>query len=353
MAHVDKTYFLQGKVGEKTVALKIKCYYESPVRYMNYFFEDDKMDCYLEGNLIGNTWQFTSIDNQKEEINLVIKEDQDGSWKGYWREGSGKKIKVVLKPILVDPDSKYFYFSQNKEFDLYDAYKISILSLDKIKTEKVSKNFALDWYLEKGSGITFFRLHNKNQKIILDSINNTLENLQLTLIHDYFHLNPNRESLNIQTEILYFNEELISFKLIENKPIKTQSPFKTQNQLKTQQLISLDLHNGQQIDLEKIVWFDEKNEKPDKNNISQIYEYRKKVFAPKIFSILNELYPQRIKSSDCDLDKESTWTLPDFALTKQGLLFSFSNSTICNFMDWAIIPYEKLAPYLEKKYILN
>ncbi len=346
-AHIDKMLYLQGKIGERTLLLKIKCYDESTVRYMNYYFEDEKTDHYLEGNLIGNVWQFNSIDNQNKEINLVIKEDKNGSWKGFWREGSNKKINIILNPIAINLDSKYNFYSKNRELDPYDAYKISIIDLAKIRTEKISKNFSLDWYSEKESGISFFRLHNENKKTNCDSINNVLESLQLSLIHDYFLFNPNRNSLNIQSEILYLNEELISFKIISNNTLKTQ------NTVKSQQLFTLSLQNGEPIDLESILWFDEKNTKPEANEIMETYEYRKKVFAPKVFSILNELYPEKMKTSNCDLDKVITWALPNFAITKQGLLFCFTNSTICNFLDWAIIPYKKLAPYLEKKYQLN
>ncbi|MES2239546.1 MAG: hypothetical protein V4497_04735 [Bacteroidota bacterium] len=347
LAHVDKMLYLQGKVGDKMLVVKIKCYDESLVRYMNYYFEDEKMDHYLEGNLVGNVWQFTSIDNPKEEKNLVIKEDKNGIWKGFWREGSNKKIDLILNPIIINPDSKYYTYSQNKELDAYDSYKISILNLEKIKTEKVAKNFSLDWFLEKESGISFFRLDSENKKKNLDSINNALESLQLSIINDYFHYNPNRENLNIQSEILYINETLISFKIISNTIFKTQSP------LKIQQLLSLDIQNGKQLALEDLLWLDEKNNKPDAENIMQIYEYRKQIFAPKIFSLLNELYPEKMQSNTCDLNKVTTWALPNFAITKQGFLLCLSHSADCNFLDWTIIPYKKLAPYLEKKYNLN
>lgn len=347
LAHIDKYIFLEGKVGEKTLVVKIKCYDESPVRYMNYFFDNDKKDHYLEGNLIGNTWQFTTVDNQTAERNLVIREEANGTWKGFWREGTNQKTNLILKPIVINPNSKYYYYTQNKELDLYEAYKISILNLEKIKTEKIHNHFALDWYLEKESGISLFRLKSENDKINLDSINNTLEVLQLSYIQNYFHFNPNIENSNIHSEILYLNEELISFKLIFN------TNFKTQNPLTNQQLFTLDLHNGQQIDLESLLWLDPNNIKPDKNDIWATYQYRKKLFAPKIFSILNERYPQQMQSSDCNLNKEETWAIPNFALTKHGLLFCFLQSPICNMMDWAIIPYDKLTPYLDKKYKLN
>jgi len=347
LAHVDKILFLQGKIGEKSIVVKIKCYDESPVRYLNYYFEDDKTDHYLEGSLIGNAWQFNSIDNQNGEINLTIKEDKNGSWKGFWREGANKKTDLILNPLLIKSNSKYYSYSQSKELDAYDAYKISILNLEKTKTEKASKHFTLDWYSEKESGISFFRLNSENKKTATDSINTVLEKLQLAFIQEYFRYNPNRKSLNIQPEILFLSENLISFKIISN------ATFTAQNPVKSEQLLCLDLQNGQQIDLESIVWFDEKNSKPAATEIMQTYEYRKAIFAPKVFSILNELYPEKMQSKNCDINKVHTWALPNFSITKQGILFSFNQSASCDFIDWAIIPYEKLTPYLQKKYKLN
>ncbi|WP_035141151.1 SMI1/KNR4 family protein [Flavobacterium daejeonense] len=347
LAHIDKMIFLQGKVGEKTLTLKIKCYNESPVRYLDYFFDDKKTDQYMEGNFIGNTWQFISLETEKTEKNLVIREEKDGNWKGYWREGSDKKINVILYPINVNPEANYFYYSKSKELDPYDSYKVFIFQLDKIKTEKAAKNFQLEWLTEKESGISFFRVQNENKKVNCDSINKNLEQIQLAILQDYFRFNPNRSNLNIQAELLYLNEGIISFKII------TSMSFKNQPEVKTQQFFTLDMQTGQSVDLESLIWFDPQNPKPAANEITQTYEYRKAIFAPKLFSILSELYPQQMQSTDCKLNEVTSWAIPNFALTKKGFLFCLSYSKDCNLMDWAIIPYEKLTPYLEKKYKLN
>ncbi|MEL1240948.1 hypothetical protein [Flavobacterium flavipallidum] len=346
-AHIDKYIFLKGKVAERTIIIKIKCYDESTVRYLNYYFEEDKKDHYLEGNLVGNAWQYTTIDQETTERNLVIREETDGSWKGYWREGSNKKINLILYPLTVNPDLKYYNYSQNKALDPYDANKIAIVELEKTKTEKIAKHLVFDWYTEKESGISLFRLQSENNKINLDSINTALEVLQLSYIHNYYHFNPNVQSSTIHTDVLCANESLISFRIVFNTIFKTQDP------LKSQQFFTLDLHSGQQIDLESLLWFDGTNPKPKKNDVYGTYQYRKKIFAPKIFSILSQLYPQQMQSSDCNLNKEDTWAIPNFALTKKGILLSFSQSTLCNFLDWALIPYDQLKPYLQKKYTLN
>lgn len=343
-AHIDKIIYLQGKVGERNLVLKIKCYNESPIRYLNYYFEEEKMEGYLEGNLIGNAWQFSSVEKDKEERNLVIKEQENGSWIGFWREGSNPKINLVLKTIVVDPESKFKKYWQEKELDLYDAYKISILKLEKTKTEKISPNFNLDWYQEKESQISLFRLRSENKKLVLDSINTALESLQLSLIQNYFRLNPINEIKDIQAELSYFNEELISFHIVSKVSIKKQEP------VIGYQPFNLDLKSGQSIPLESIVWFDPKNPIPPANEVYEVYQYRKNTFAPMVFSLIKKSYPEKLQTSPCELNKEESWVAPDFILTPQGIQFSYPASANCSDMDWAVLPYQTITNFLQKKY---
>jgi len=102
------------------------------------------------------------------------------------------------------------------------------------------------------------------------------------------------------------------------------------------------------------VWFGKKTDKkPSTSDVQKIYEYRKYVFAPKIFSMLKTLYPDKMKNTVCGLNKVDTWAVPAYAVTKKGLLVGFFPSGNCSILDWAIIPYKSLTPYLEKKYSLS
>lgn len=351
LAHISKTIYLQGKVGERTLVIKMLCFDESPNREMSYFFDDDKQDCFFKGRIMGNAWRFYSesvanggMENKQE---LLIAENKNGSWKGYWLDAAGKKINVNLNPILSIPTSKFTYFSQMNDLDFYDAYKISKVNLAKAKTEKTLKSVSIDWFLEKESGISFFRFRSLNKKLKTDSLNIALETMHLTLVQNYFRFRPDKKELNVSAEILYVTKDLISFKII------SKSVLKPQNSFKSQQLVTLDIKSGKQIDLESLVWFGKKTDKkPSANDIQNTYEYRKYVFAPKIFSILKTLYPDKMKSAVCGLNKADTWAVPAYAVTKKGLLLGFFPSGNCSILDWAIVPYKVLTPYLEKKYSL-
>ncbi|MGQ7945365.1 hypothetical protein [Flavobacterium sp. WC2509] len=353
LAHISKILYLQGKVGERTLVVKMLCYDESPIRDMTYFFDDAKKDCFFKGRIMGNAWRFysepvtgTEAPESKEE--LLIAENKNGSYKGYWLDVAGKKINVNLNPITNVPTSKFNYFSQNNDLDLYDAYKISKVNLTKGKTEKTLKNVSIDWFKEKESGVSFFRLRSLNKKLKVDSLNIALENMHLSLLLNYFRSRTERKELKVSTEILYLTKDLISFKILSS------SASKTQNSPKSQQLAVLSIKSGKQIDLESIVWFGKKTDKrPSANDVQETYEYRKYIFASKIFSILKTLYPEKMKNTACGLNKAETWAVPSYAMTKKGLLLGFFPSGSCNILDWAIIPYKSLTPYLEKKYSLS
>jgi hypothetical protein len=352
-AHISKTIYLQGKVGERNLVIKMLCYDESPDRDMTYFFDDAKKDCFFKGHIMNNVWRFHSesptlnkATKTKEE--LLITENKNGLWKGFWLDNKGKKINVSLNPISSIPTSKFNYFSQTNDLDSFEAYKISKINLTKGKIEASLKSVSINWFLEKESGISFFRLRSLNKKIKVDSLNIALETMHLALIQNALRLRPDRKELNVTVEILYLTKDLISFKIISN------SIFKAQNPSKLQQLVTLDIQSGKQINLESLVWFGKKTDtRPSANDVQETYEYRKYVFAAKIFSMLKTLYPDKMKNTVCGLNKVDTWAVPAYAVTKKGLLFGFFPSGNCSILDWALIPYPSLTPYLEKNYSLR
>lgn len=345
-AHIDKMYYLQGKVGEKSIFVKIKCYDEFPVRYMHCFFDNNKRDQFFIGTLKGNAWEFISGDNPNQTRTLTIKEAQNGIWNGSFTDGTGKQTNISLKPLQDNPNLNHYQFSRFHNLDPYEACKMSKVDLLKVNTKIISKDFSLNWFKEKESGIAFFRLQSVKQKKVLDSLNMSLEALQLSLIHEYYSYNENRKNLTIESEILYLNDALVSFKIISNSIQKNLSI------KKSEQRFSLDLQNGKPLDLESVIWLD-KEPKPQSDDLAKIFEYRKKVFAPYVFSELNKLYPEQMKTANCDLNKEITWALPDFVITQKGLSFYFLHSSSCNNLNWAVIPFDRLAPYLNKKYRLT
>lgn len=351
-AHVEKTYFLKGKVGTRDLAIKMQCYDEMPTRKIHYFFQDNKQDRYMTGYFMLGFWRFVSGEtdvkgNLKHEGTLDIVENTHGVWKGKWTDGLGNDFDVVLSPILADSmPSQFGDLLFIKEMDAYEAYRLSDIKLVKIKTEKLTKELEANWYLEEESGISFFRIRSVNDHINTDNINATLKNINLSMLQAHFRYDPTRTAEKVGTTFQYISDELISIQIISTVAYAANIP------LQTQQLVTLDIKTGEQANLEDIVWFDEKETAPEPSNLYGIFKYRKRVFAPKIFSLLQQIYPNEMMSDSCGINNVETWVLPVWNLTNKGILFSFRPSEHCNLIDWAIVPYEKLKPFIGKKYHL-
>lgn len=351
LAHVEKTYYLKGEVGERNIAIKMLCYDESPIRYIYYFFEDAKKDRFLAGKLKDKLWTFKpevpqGKYNVKPESALTIEETKNGVWKGTWTDSTGKVWDLVLRPIIADSISpKFSYLPFVIELDPYESYRLSTINFSKTRTEKLTPELWCDWYLEKESRISFFRLRSNNSRLKTDSINASLETINLSLIQKHFAFKPEKTDTKVETNLLYLTDELVSFKILSTI---TFSALKTSQERES---FTFDIQSGQQINLEDIVWFDKANSRPPSDDLYKIYKYRKSIFAPKIFTLLQELYPDKMKSDSCGLNKVETWALLSWNLTKKGIVFSTFNH--CNDLDWAVIPFEKLTPFMEKKYHLK
>ena len=167
------------------------------------------------------------------------------------------------------------------------------------------------------------------------------------MIKEKFKYKPERIAIKNEATILYLTDELLSFQILST------TTFLSLKTVQTKQLITLDIKTGAEVNLEDLIWFDTKENKPQSTDLFKIYQYRKKFFAGKIFDLLNELFPSQMKTDNCGINKVDTWTLPVWSLTKTGVAFSFRASENCGIIDWAIIPYHKLEPFMEKQYHLK
>lgn len=350
-AHVEKTLYLKGKVGKDVVAIKMLCYDELTTRYIYYFFSNSKMDRYLEGKWQDSSWNFATQEQHnnhlKPEDVFNISETKNGIWKGIWINSSGKKQSIVLEPLSHgDITSSYRKLPFVEELDPYEFFRISSIRFTKQQTEKVKNGLTRDWYMENESKISFFRFQATSKKINTDSINKTLLAFHLSLLQQYFTYHPQKLSTKAETHIMYVSNELISFQTLITTQFTTTTTQK-------RQLTTLDLKSGENISLEDLFWLDKDNAKEIASDSYKMYKYRQKIFASKIFSWLQELYPTRMNTDSCGINKAETWALPTWCLINKGLALSFQIFDTCDPLSWAIIPYTKLAPYTEKKYRLN
>jgi hypothetical protein len=352
-AHVEQTYYLQGKIGQRAIAIKMLCYDEMPVRQVYYFFQDAKKDHFLTGKLKDGVWNFIAEAQQEKagarpEIALNIRENKKGIWTGTWTDSIGKSTDIVLNPMQPDSiSSKFSYLTFVKELDPYESYRLSQVAFTKTNTEKRTKDLMCDWYIEKESGVSFFRLRSSNKKLNTNNINAALETTHLSLVQKYFAFQREKVDTKVETSLTYLSNELVSFKVL------SMSILKSSKSVTNRELFTLDVNSGQPANLEDIIWLDSAASKPPMDDLYKIYKYRKSVFAPKVFQLLQKLYPAKMKLDSCHINKVDSWILPAWMLTNNGIALSFQTPDDCNALNWAIIPYKNVGPFMQGKYHLK
>lgn len=353
LAHVEKFYYLKGNLGQREIVIKMLCYDETPTRHIYYFFENEKRDHYLAGHLSEGVWKFVpgekeSNDHLQPLSVLNIAESKGSLWKGNWIDGAGKRGNIFLAPVMADSIVTAFnQLLSVQESDPYEHYRISKISFIKQKTDKLAQSWVADWFTEPESNISLFRLKRGSSKINTDNINAALTTIHLSLVQKYFSYQPVKKEMNVETVINYFTDDLISFQILATANANTPSV------TKMRQLTTLNVKSGEQVNLEDIIWFDTSKTKPPASELFKIYKYRKSVFAPQIYRILQQLYLYKMKEDSCNINNMEAWALPAWNLTNKGLALSVRTVGQCDTFTWAVIPYQKLETFLEKKYRLK
>jgi hypothetical protein len=343
--HIEKTFYLKGKVGLRDIVIKMLCYDELPERYIHYYFPDEKKDHYLTGRKEDQSWHFEADSREITKTQLNITESKDGTWKGSWTDDKAQSKPVLLQPLVTDSiTAAWDLLPLLNELDPYDQYRLANISFTKTGTEKKAGDLACAWYLEKGTGISFFRIIANGNKISTDSINAALLAMHLGCIQKYY----SGRSTGITATVCYLTNELVSFQVISanmgtgNKTIQHK------------EYITLDLKSGQPVRLEDIIWFDKQTEKPSPDDLFKIFKYRKTVFAPAVFRLLQELYPEKMREEGGGANKVEDWAMPLWRLSSKGIVLGFNQGGGNYYLpEWAVIPYEKLVAFLQNNYYVK
>lgn len=341
-AHVDKVFFLKGTLGNRSIAIKMLNYDETRTRHLYYYFADDRKDHFLTGTYQNKNWLFT---NATSTVTLTIADNTNGVWQANYTDSTGINNALSFTTLTAEDCSNNFsHLPYVTELDPYERNRLANVHFTPTNTTKLSKQLSCQWMIDKPSGIAFFRLQHHDKKIATDSINAALETIQLTYLQQYYTYNATRTNMQVATTILYHNNALISFNTTATTTSK-QQPTQT-----NRQLLTLHINNGLQVNLEDIVWCDSATNQLDATNLFSVYKYRKNIFAPAIFKLLQQRYPTQMQSSQCNINQVASWALPDWCLTNKGLAFGFRNEEGCEVFSWSILPYSSLSPYITTAY---
>ncbi|MCU4165111.1 hypothetical protein [Carboxylicivirga caseinilyticus] len=360
-AHREETYYLKGRLYDKEIVIQLDEY--GDVCMARYITEDNLFDQTLEGKILkGGKFILTASyfdDEKRQKVitdSLFLHEIELDKWDGKWIDKNGKQSDFKLKPLLVD-ELNHPCVKAIKKYRVtpYLAYKTRAIQFETIKTEKIGKNIFIDYLKEPESDITWFRVKsNKKGRMQVDSINTWLEAEQLDAINmTYSCVNLGKQGkYSTSFSIHYIDNELLSYSIIINSSCYgIQEPEKKMYR-------TLKMANAEAVQFEELYWFGELPQPSYSPGEYQWFQYRYKIYGPKILDLLNELYPEKMNPNDntaFSYNNVKLWQFPDWYLTPKGIYFECKSPVIIKSEEsapWSVIPYKKLKLYSTGKYKL-
>ncbi|MFB6317620.1 hypothetical protein [Saccharicrinis sp. FJH54] len=354
-AHRENSYFLHGTFGDQPVAIQIDEYGNNCMA--RYFTPDHKYDKVMEGAILPDTTfelhaiVYDEYSNANTRGNVLdIKEIHLDVWRGTWTEEDGSVMEVKLSRIDVKELNHPFIEAILKYgVSPFAAYRTKDIKLIDLKKEKIGKGTYIMNELEPMTGIKWFRLIPNDKRLPeVDSVNIKLQAELLTAINNRYgcvYLGTPGD-YRYEYEVKYLSSKLISYKVTSNAACYG-SP--------AQDLISYNtfyIENAAPVSLESLFWFGEKPQPELSDGEYAWFQYRYKVFGPKILELMKAEYPDKMDSvnaQNCNYDNVKMWQFPTWCLTEKGLYLG-SKSPIsnrkCDDAGWSVIPYKKLKQYV-------
>ena len=335
------TYYLEGTIGKSRIYMRFEDFTESypneepRITDVRYFYLSSLKDIVLEGTRNKNQFTFYFNENDgKFDEKFVLAKDATGVFKGNWFHKSGKKLAVVLKPILVtaikNPYKHMPFINAYKNSDPFEYMRSSKLMFrtDSIRT---FKDQTIRWVSETHGKCAGFYLDSSfsaatrqliNPKLEVINFENAMGQLTCATQWDY----SDGGGIEISFSQYYLDQNLLSFSIWKSWFCGGAHPdFGYDSYL-------LDLNTGKQYALEELIAFDKSaviyDEKAD--NFLEYVAYKRDFFAPNILALLKEqgsVYADYNSEEDPCMelynDPES-WTFANWEFTEEGLRFSCS-----------------------------
>ena len=350
--NAQDSQLLKGNLGTHPIVMYITYDLDSAI-YIRYFYEHQRRDIELNGT-INNKGLITVVcynnvderfDSSSEKFELSKVKD---GYSGIWI--SNKRIlPVQLQPLIANGiKNPYAGHPGMKPIRSNPLDYVRTAALGFIKDSTTRKrNFFLDWYHEKYSGISLFRLRKKTMDARINKINRELEAMHVIESNAALSCtSPIVESqYDLQIDHLFMNNDLLSINLVSSFYCGGAHPdFGSTG-------YNFDLHTGTLLELEDILWFG-KRARPAANTIAW-FNYRDSVFAPKLIAVLKKLYPGKMKTTisedECDYSNPEVWSIPNWYFTPKGLYLGayFARyARSCDEPEWSVIPYKILKKYI-------
>ncbi|MBS2100335.1 hypothetical protein [Carboxylicivirga linearis] len=361
-AHREETYYIIGTLHNKEIVIQLEEY--GDVCMARYITEDNMYDKSMEGTILRNghfvltASYFNSETNQKVVTDSVsLQEVKTDQWEGSWKDKNGNISDFKLKRLEVE-DLNHPCISAIKKYRItpYLAYKTRHIQFDTLKTEKISKHVYVQYLTEPNSDITLFRVKAHKKGILeVDSINTWLESQHLNAINMKYScvIQGKKGNYSIGFDIFFLDNELISYQTI------TSASCYGVPEADKKELFNLQMRNAEPIFFEDLYWFGENPQTNLTQGEYKWFQYRYKVFGPKVLDLLNQIHPREMNTKREDgfsYNNVKIWQFPEWHLTPKGVYLGYKSPGTARKNDstpWSIIPYKKLKSYQTKKFNLG
>ncbi len=345
LAHREKSYYLQGKIGESFVGVRID-EYESD-SYIRIFNIGELTEKVLPGKIDANSWFEFSTDTNAGGHNfeyIRIHELEGHRWEGEYMDATNISKKIVLSPIIMENLRHPFLEVIKKyEIDPYTALRTKDLEFAPVSEQKISKKGTINWVEDNLAHITFFRIADyPNGSPSLDSINQLLIAKHLKYILEAFTCNDGqgRENFKASFEVHLLNAALLSFTAtIGTDCFNTGMSYVNYNE-------TYRIDTAKEVHLEELLYMGPPPLESLKEGSREWTQYRYTVFGPQVLSLLKGLYPQKMETTaadDCDYADVSGWQFPSWHLSPQGLWLGNKSPMLsynCHEPKWAVLPWK-------------
>jgi hypothetical protein len=347
----DKTILLEGKIDKYPVVMELSVY--DTTCEIRYFYISKRRDIYLGGSIdkSGNVKASLSVQGYEKVTveKLDLKKTASG-YTGIWNNGS-KKLAVSLKETSADKFPNQYSnlpgIKQLKKESSYDYVKTKELAFTKESSPK-DQPAELEWYKEKYSGVIMPRLKAGYDSAVLKKMNAAL--LEKHLLESKNSLTCSgvaNGEYELSAGEIFIHKNIFSMNISVGYYCGGAHPdFGSEG-------LSFDGQTGNLLVFDEIFWFGKT--KPPQENSDGWFEYRAKVFAPKVVELFKKIYPAEMKKpaeteeEGCDYTEAEVWNFPNWHFTKKGLYLGavFARAArVCDSPEWSIIPYKDLKSYL-------
>lgn len=318
-----------------------------------YCYQKKGLNIGFSGERKGKQLLLTTVNYFSEQGEEVFKLTPNGTgWKGTWAK-AGKQLAVSLQLIKSAPANRFANnrFVQKQSMSTYQQLVAGLYKLSDLDSIVYTDGKRLRYFEEIHSSIPLFRIDSGLPELQMKTANEFLESIQLSEFLSFGecseYANSNTE-YNFDVSGILIQSGILSFLTHHYNYCGGPHP----NYYETP--VCLDLHNGEEIKLQKALTELAVEENPlqtddDGESLTN--------FSAFLFKYVQKHYPEEMAIPEdaenddrCPFYSPNSWQYISYSIEREGLRILFDFPYVlnyCNDSEWVIIPYSELKGFIE------